>query len=131
MPKLWDSKLGYIMEKYEQQWPMMVYMYKYLTHTSRSRSKSGRPAGKLAEKDLSEHECAGETHQGSEYLVGPVLSLPRLSIIRNRVLQVFDDSDGSAPFDEITTIVPGPVGHAFYEKRERMHVYLIILFATA
>jgi hypothetical protein len=49
--KLWGSKLKYIMENYEEQWPMMVYMHKHLAYTSRRRRRKRMKAEKAERRD--------------------------------------------------------------------------------
>jgi hypothetical protein len=53
MAKLWDSKLGYMMENYEEKWPMMVYMHKYLALTSRDGRRKKAKADRRAKMKMS------------------------------------------------------------------------------
>ena len=53
MAKLWDSKLGYMMENYEENWPMMVYIHKYLAHTSRDGRRKKAKADRRAKMKMS------------------------------------------------------------------------------
>ena len=53
MAKLWDSELGYMMENYEEKWPMMVYMHKYLALTSRDGRRKKAKAERRAKMKMS------------------------------------------------------------------------------
>jgi hypothetical protein len=62
--KLWDSNLGYMMEHYEVQWPMMVYMVKYLTHSSRAGQRKRKKASQRPKMENKEREERNISEEG-------------------------------------------------------------------
>jgi len=49
--ELWGTEVKYIMENYEKQWPMMVYVHKHLAHTSRRRRRKRKKVEKAERRD--------------------------------------------------------------------------------
>ena len=77
--KLWESKIEHMMDSYEQQWPMMVYMHKYLAHGRRKQKAAGRDLNvdNLATDEASMPEAVvhadTDAKPGSSSLVSPII----------------------------------------------------------
>ena len=74
--KLWESKIGHMLDNYEQQWPMMVYMHKYLAH-GRRKQKADFNVDNLATDEESMPEAVvhadADAKRGSSYLVSSII----------------------------------------------------------
>ncbi|KIM87212.1 hypothetical protein PILCRDRAFT_4403 [Piloderma croceum F 1598] len=77
--ELWESKIGHMLDNYEQQWPMMVYMHKYLAH-GRRKQKADLNVDNLATDEESMPEAVvhadADAKRGSSYLVSDDDGLP-------------------------------------------------------
>jgi len=67
-----------MMENFEQQWPMMVYMHKYLAHRRKQKAaRRGLNVDKLATDEASMPEAVvhadTDVKRGSSSLVSPII----------------------------------------------------------
>lgn len=76
--ELWESKIEYMMENYEEQWPMMVYMHKYLGHHARTRQRKHSKENQRSKEDKVESDPSSTTRvsQRLRRRWTPVIEIP-------------------------------------------------------
>jgi len=121
--KLWESKIGYMMSNYEEQWPMMVYIQKYLGKRRRQQRKAARQRDReRGEAGMPEVDHAyTDTKRGSSSPVCLIFHFNTNHVVRHSdicALQASDGTGGLSSFDTKPAIQP--VSHAFLQTRHHI-----------